>query len=65
MGTSTQFYVTKSGVKKHDTCQKDHGVPNRGSGVGGKWMFWIWYHLLSGTKRVSELQKLLMGASPV
>lgn len=27
--------------------------------LGGKWTFWIWYHLLSGPKRFGELQKLL------
>jgi DNA-binding HxlR family transcriptional regulator len=30
---------------------------------GGKWKFWIWYHLLSGTKRFGELQRLLPQAS--
>jgi|SRR5216684_1257505 len=33
--------------------------PLGGVGVGGKWKFWIWYHLLSGTKRFGELQRLL------
>jgi DNA-binding HxlR family transcriptional regulator len=32
-------------------------------GVGGKWKFWIWYHLLSGPKRFGELQRLLPQAS--
>jgi DNA-binding HxlR family transcriptional regulator len=27
--------------------------------LGGRWTFWIWYRLLSGPKRFSELQKLL------
>jgi len=27
--------------------------------LGGRWTFWIWYHLLSGPKRFGELQKLL------
>jgi hypothetical protein len=27
--------------------------------LGGRWKFWIWYQLLSGPKRFSELQKLL------
>ena len=31
--------------------------------VGGRWKFWIGYHLLSGTKRVGELQRLIPGAS--
>jgi DNA-binding HxlR family transcriptional regulator len=31
--------------------------------MGGKWKFWIWYHLLSGPKRFGELQRLLPGAS--
>lgn len=37
--------------------------PLGGVGVGGKWKFWIWYHLLSGTKRISELQRLIPQAS--
>lgn len=37
--------------------------PLGGTGVGGKWMFWIWYHLLSGPKRFGELQRLLPQAS--
>ncbi len=32
-------------------------------GVGGKWKFGILYHLLSGTKRFGELQRLLPQAS--
>lgn len=31
--------------------------------LGGKWKLWIWYHLLSGTKRFGELQRLLPQAS--
>jgi DNA-binding HxlR family transcriptional regulator len=42
------------------TRQKKMTVcPLGGVGVGGKWKFWIWYHLLSGTKRFGELQQLL------
>src|SRR5579884_3435810 len=37
--------------------------PFGGVGVGGKWKFWIWHHLLSGTKRFGELQRLIPGAS--
>ncbi|HEV2661415.1 MAG TPA: winged helix-turn-helix transcriptional regulator [Ktedonobacteraceae bacterium] len=37
--------------------------PLGGVGVGGKWKFWIWYHLLSGTKRFGELQRLIPEAS--
>lgn len=37
--------------------------PLGGVGVSGKWKFWIWYHLLSGTKRFGELQRLLPQAS--
>ncbi len=37
--------------------------PLGGVGVGGKWKFWICYHLLSGTKRFGELQQLLPQAS--
>lgn len=37
--------------------------PFGGVGVGGKWKFWIWYHLLSGTKRFGELQRLIPQAS--
>lgn len=44
-------------VKKTMVC------PLGGVGVGGKWMFWLWYHLLSGTKRFSELQRLIPEAS--
>src|SRR2546423_846527 len=33
--------------------------PLGGVGRGGKWKFWIWYHLLSGTKRFSDLQRLM------
>ncbi|HEX8035679.1 MAG TPA: winged helix-turn-helix transcriptional regulator, partial [Ktedonobacterales bacterium] len=36
--------------------------PLGGVGVSGKWMFWIWYHLLSGTKRFGELQRLIPDA---
>lgn len=32
--------------------------PLGGDGVGGKWKFWILYHLLSGTKRFGEVQRL-------
>jgi DNA-binding HxlR family transcriptional regulator len=31
--------------------------------MGGRWRFWIWYHLLSGNKRFGELQRLLPRAS--
>lgn len=44
-------------VKKIRVC------PLGGAGVGGKWMFWIMYHLLSGTKRFGELQRLIPQAS--
>jgi DNA-binding HxlR family transcriptional regulator len=44
-------------VKKTTAC------PIGGVGVGGKWKFWIWYHLLSGTKRFGELQRLIPEAS--
>ena len=37
--------------------------PFGGVGVGGKWKFWILYHLFSGTKRFGELQRLLPQAS--
>jgi DNA-binding HxlR family transcriptional regulator len=60
--TSTQFYLTKRGdymprVKKYESC------PLGGMGVGGKGKFWIWYSLLSGSKRFGELQRLLPGSS--
>jgi DNA-binding HxlR family transcriptional regulator len=44
-------------LKKTTIC------PLGGVGVGGKWKFWIWYHLLNGTKRFGELQRLLPQAS--
>src|SRR5262249_8940524 len=31
--------------------------------LGGRWTFWIWYLLLSGPKRFSDLQRLLPHAS--
>lgn len=37
--------------------------PIGGVGVGGKWKFWIWYHLLTGPKRFGELQRLIPEAS--
>lgn len=37
--------------------------PLGGVGVGGKWMFWVWYHLLDGTKRFGQLQRLIPEAS--
>ncbi len=40
-------------VKKTTVC------PLGGDGVGGKWKFWILHHLLGGTKRFGELQRLL------
>jgi DNA-binding HxlR family transcriptional regulator len=43
--------------KKTELC------PFGGVGVGGKWKMWIWYHLLSGTKRFGELQRLMPQAS--
>ncbi|MGE5335361.1 MAG: winged helix-turn-helix transcriptional regulator, partial [Nitrososphaerota archaeon] len=37
--------------------------PLGGSGVGGTFKFRIMYHLLDGTKRMGELQRLIPGAS--
>src|SRR5215469_14148703 len=37
--------------------------PLGGVGVGGKWKFWIWYHLLGGPRRFGELRRLLPQAS--
>jgi len=31
--------------------------------LGGRWKFWIWYHLFSGPKRFGELQRLLPQAN--
>ncbi|HZC04164.1 MAG TPA: winged helix-turn-helix transcriptional regulator, partial [Ktedonobacterales bacterium] len=31
--------------------------------MGTKWKIWIWYHLLDGTRRFGELQRLLPGVS--
>lgn len=44
-------------VKKILVC------PYGASGVGGKWMFWSMYHLLGGTRRFSELRRLVPDAS--
>lgn len=44
-------------IKKTDLC------PLGGVGIGGKWKFWIWYHLLNGPRRFGELQRLLPQAS--
>lgn len=43
--------------------KKTNLCPLGGVGVGGKWKFWIWYHLLDGTKRIGELQRLIPQAS--
>ena len=43
--------------KKTELC------PLGGVGVGGKWKFWIWYHLLDGPKRIGALQRLIPQAS--
>src|SRR5262245_40889599 len=37
--------------------------PLGGAGVGGKWMFWTMYYLLSGPRRFGELQRLMPQAS--
>jgi DNA-binding HxlR family transcriptional regulator len=37
--------------------------PLGGDGVGGKWKFWILYHLLGGTRRFGEMRRLLPEAS--
>ena len=37
--------------------------PLGGVGVGGKWKFWVWYHLLDGPRRIGELQRLIPEAS--
>ncbi len=31
--------------------------------LSGRWTFWIWYHLLDGPRRFSELQRLIPRAS--
>ncbi|HLZ20920.1 MAG TPA: winged helix-turn-helix transcriptional regulator [Ktedonobacterales bacterium] len=31
--------------------------------LGGRWKFWIWYYLLSGTKRFGELSQLIPQAN--
>jgi DNA-binding HxlR family transcriptional regulator len=46
-----------SRVKKTMIC------PFGGVGVGGKWKFWIWYHLLDGNRRFGELQRLIPGSN--
>lgn len=40
-------------------CKKTEMCPFAGDGLSGKWKFWIIYHLLSGTKRFGELQRLV------
>lgn len=46
------------------TRQKKTAIcPLGGVGVGAKWKAWIWYHLLSGTKRFGQLQRLIPQAS--
>jgi DNA-binding HxlR family transcriptional regulator len=37
--------------------------PLGGVGVGGKWKFQIWHHLLDGPRRFGELQRLIPQAS--
>jgi DNA-binding HxlR family transcriptional regulator len=37
--------------------------PIGGVGISGKWKFWIWYHLLDGTRRFGELQRLVPDTS--
>lgn len=44
-------------LKKTTVC------PLGGVGVGGKWRFWIMYHLLTGPKRFGEVQRLIPQAS--
>lgn len=43
--------------KKNTLC------PLGGVGIGGKWQFWICYHLFSGPKRFGELRQLLPRAN--
>src|SRR6266487_3733801 len=67
VGTSTQFYGCNRGTnttqQRRETCsmtrqKKTIVCPIGGGGVGGKWKFWIMYHLLNGPKRFGELQRL-------
>jgi DNA-binding HxlR family transcriptional regulator len=37
--------------------------PLGGVGIGGKWKFWTWYHLLDGPQRIGEMQRLIPQAS--
>jgi DNA-binding HxlR family transcriptional regulator len=54
---------TKHTQQRKEACamtrqKKTTVCPLGGGGVGGKWKFWIMYHLLSGPKRFGELQRL-------
>src|SRR6266540_2693263 len=68
--TSTQFYLTPflreapkdpatNGARAMTRQKKTVVCPLGGEGVGGKWKYWILYHLLSGTRRFGEMQRLV------
>jgi DNA-binding HxlR family transcriptional regulator len=69
---NTQFNLTEEKQKPSHSGMEQVPMPRLkktvvcplgGAGVSGKWKFWIWYHLLSGTKRFGQLQRLIPQAS--
>jgi DNA-binding HxlR family transcriptional regulator len=57
------MFLFKEGGSFMARQKKTTVCPLGGDGVGGKWKFWILYHLLAGTKRFGALQRLLPGVS--
>lgn len=57
------MFLFKEGGSFMARQKKTTVCPLGGDGVGGKWKFWILYHLLAGTRRFGALQRLLPGVS--